>query len=56
MLDISVAIDEHPYLSMNLMRRFRKLSGKLVSNDLPRWDPSLVKLLETVDLIRLESL
>jgi hypothetical protein len=55
-LDISIAIDEHPYLSVNLMRCFRELTRKLVSNDLPRGDPPLVQLLETVDLVRLESL
>jgi len=55
-LDVTVSIYKHPYLTVNLVRCFRELARKLLGDYLARRDPPLVKLFETVNLIRLKSL
>lgn len=52
-LYISVAIDQNPDLSADLVRCFGQVAGKFLGDDLPRRNPPLVKLFETVYLMRL---
>jgi hypothetical protein len=55
-LDIPVTVYKHADLAMNLVRGLRKLAGKLLSNDLPRWDSPLKKLFEPMKMVWLKSL
>ena len=55
-LDVSVPIDEHADLAMNLVRCFGQLTRELLGDYLPRRDAPLIEFFEAMYLICLEPL
>jgi hypothetical protein len=56
MFHIAPSIDQNADLAANLRRDFAHLAREFRSDDFVRWDPASIKLLETPQLVWLESL